>query len=254
MHILLYKNRFCYITNINKAGHAFGCLTCGKLWKKEYMMHRHEKTCTGDKIKHIYPGGVYQPAPTASELLEANGISVDTHYIFLTEPPLTLKCFFETENLPQLKTPHPRTTYTAKHIPLSVSICSNVPSYQKPTCFISKGSPQHLVDRMIDYLENISDDAYHLMREEFQDVFDQLQEIEKEEEEKTEEPKSHAYTTHTTGHSAQQRREKPEAHLHELPVLGFNSVKYDMDVIKPYFFQHFMQSILQEKKIRGRKI
>ena len=131
MHILLYKNRFCYITNINKAGHAFGCLTCGKLWTKEYMMHRHEKTCTGDKIKHIYPGGVYQPAPTASELLEANGISVDTHYIFLTEPPLTLKCFFETENLPQLKTPHPRTTYTAKHIPLSVSTCSNVPLLKK---------------------------------------------------------------------------------------------------------------------------
>lgn len=184
MHILLYKNRFCYITNINKAGHAFGCPTYGKLWKKEYMMHRHEKTCTGDKIKHIYPGGVYQPAPTALELLEANGIPVDTHYIFPYRATFDFEVFFETESLPQLKTPHSRTTYTAKHIPLSVSICSNVPSYQKPTCFISKGSPQHLVDRMIDYLENISDHAYHLMREEFQDVFDQLQEREKEEEEK----------------------------------------------------------------------
>ena len=106
---------------------------------------------------------------------------------------------------------------------------------------------------MIDYLENISDHAYHLMREEFQDVFDQLQETEKEEEEKTEEPKSHAYTTHTTGLSAQQLREKLEAYLHELPVLGFNSAKYDMNVIKPYFFQHFMQSTLQEKKKKNHR-
>ena len=63
---------------------------------------------------------------------------------------------------------------TSKHVPLSVSICSNVPTFQKPVCFISDGDPQDLVNKMVDHLELISDHGYHLLRGEFADVYDQL--------------------------------------------------------------------------------
>ena len=51
----------------------------------------------------------------------------------LTVPPLTLNAKRETE--------HPRNTakltWEAEHIPLSVSVCSNVPGYDQPKCFVS---------------------------------------------------------------------------------------------------------------------
>ena len=35
-------------------------------------------------------------------------------------------------------------------------------------------------------------------------------------------------------------RQRLEAYLQELPVVGFNSAKYDLNVIKPYFFHRFV--------------
>ena len=130
--------------------------------------------------------------------------------------------------MPQPKKHDAKTRYTYKHVPLSVSICSNVPTFQNPVCFISDGDPQDLVNKMVDHLELISDHSYRLLREEFADVYDQLdqREVEEENGESTK-----------TGLTAKQPRHKLDAYLHELPVVGFNSSNYDLNVIKPYFFQ-----------------
>ena len=81
-------------------------------------------------------------------------------------------------------------------------------------CFISDGDPQDLVNKMVDHLELISDHSYHLLREEFADVYDQLDQREVEEA-KCESTK--------TGLTAKQLRHKLDAYLHELPVVVFNS-------------------------------
>jgi hypothetical protein len=39
------------------------------------MLHRHERTCTGDVI-YKYPGGVYHTTQTVFERLEDEGIDV----------------------------------------------------------------------------------------------------------------------------------------------------------------------------------
>ena len=95
-------------------------------------------------------------------------------------------------------------------------------------CFISDGDPQDLVNKMVDHLELISDHSYRLLREEFADVYDQLDQREVEEV-KGESTK--------TGLTSKQLRHKLDAYLYELPVVGFNSSNYDLNVIKPYFFQ-----------------
>ena len=228
MRVLCYSSHFCYITNINKAAHAFGCRQCGKLWKKEWLLNRHEKTCTGDKVKQVYPGGVYSPPLTPLEMLQKNGLLIDSSYVFPYRATYDFEVFFESQDLPQPKKENAKTKYTSKHVPLSVSICSNVPTFQNPVCFISDGDPQDLINKMVDHLELISDHSYRLLREEFADVYDQLDQR-KVEEEKGESTK--------TGLTAKQLRHKLDAYLHELPVVGFNSSNYDLNVIKPYFFQ-----------------
>ena len=128
-------------------------------------------------------------------------------------PHMTFEVFFESQDLPQPKKENAKTKYTSKHIPLSVSICSNVPTFDEAVCFISDGDPQDLVNKMVDHLELISDHSYRLLREEFADVYDQLDQRETEEEEEGESTK--------TGLTTKQLRQKLDAYLHELPVVGF---------------------------------
>ena len=47
-------------------------------------------------------------------------------------------------------------TYTSRHELLSVSVCSNVPGYDTPVCFIRSGTAQELVNDFVDRLETIA--------------------------------------------------------------------------------------------------
>ena len=76
---------------------------------------------------------------------------------------MTLNVFFAKDELPTTSTA--KTSYTARHVPLSLSVCSNVPEFESPVCFISEGDPPNLVDRMGDYLELISTKAFQILRD-----------------------------------------------------------------------------------------
>ncbi|KAL8598701.1 hypothetical protein ACOMHN_033265 [Nucella lapillus] len=101
-------------------------------------------------------------------------------------------------------------------------MCSNVPHYREPVCFMSFGDPQDLVNRMIDYMEEISDRAYELLREDFKDVYAQIDAVKDD------------------LVSPKPLTEVLDNYLHELPVVGFNSSNYDLNLIKPYFFQRLV--------------
>ena len=100
-------------------------------------MKRHEKPCTGEGQKHQYPGGVYTPNPTTLEILAENGIQVDPSFSFPYYATFDYEALSEKDNLPHSKKENSQTEYTARHVPMSVSICSNVPSFEHPQCFIS---------------------------------------------------------------------------------------------------------------------
>ena len=82
------------------------------------------------------------------------------------------ECYFKKENK------HPRNTakltWEAEHVPLSVSVCSNVPGYDEPKCFVSSGSTREMIKQFIDYLVQISQESYALLLDRFSDVFEQI--------------------------------------------------------------------------------
>lgn len=55
--------------------------------------------------------------------------------------------------------------WTHKHVPASVSLCSNVPDHTEPICFISKGDPKELVVQMVEHFQTISVAAEAIFRE-----------------------------------------------------------------------------------------
>ena len=222
--VLMYKNHFCYISDINLATRSFVCGKCGHVGSRDYYMKKHEEQCSGVHIQHIYPGGVYHVGRSTLEILKDNGIKVPEGYIY----PYRATYDFESILAPvapgeKKQTEH--TQYTTKHIPVSVSVCSNVPGFDKPACFVSSDEqdPQGLVDQMIDYLEEISDHAFQLLQNDFRDVYQQISELKDE---------PHLEM------SPQKLASELDNFLQELPVIGFNSSVYDLNLIKPAFFQN----------------
>ena len=100
-------------------------------------------------------------------MLQKNGLLIDSSYVFPYRATCEFEVFFESQDLPQPKKENAKTKCTSKHVPLSVSICSNVPTFDEAVCFISDGDPQDLVNKMVDHLKLTSDHSYRLLREEF---------------------------------------------------------------------------------------
>ena len=102
-------------------------------------MQRHEHTCTGEKSKVAYQGGVYTPPESIFESLARYGLVVKTDFIFPYRATFDYEVYFEQSELPSTSA---KTTFTARYIPLSVSVASNVPSFTEPICFVTEGNPQ----------------------------------------------------------------------------------------------------------------
>ena len=55
-----------------------------------------------------------------------------------------------------------------------VSLCSNVPGYDEPKCFVSSGNTREMIKQFIDHLVQISQESYALLLDRFSDVFEQI--------------------------------------------------------------------------------
>ena len=121
----------------------------------------------------MFPGGAYKVPQTIFDLLEDEGIVVPEELkYFPYRATFDFECYFKKENK------HPRNTakltWKAEHVPLSVSVCSNVPGYDQPKCFVSSGNTREMLKQFIDYLVEISQESYSLLLDRFSDVFDQI--------------------------------------------------------------------------------
>ena len=148
--------------------------------------------------------------------------------------------YFSDERLPANSD---KLQWSARHIPLSVSVASNVPGHVAPCCFITDGDSDKLVADMMRHLHTISDAAYESLSASYADVLDQLKarkeswddaesEANTEEEENEKESKTNPFNT---------LAEQLLGWLRQLPVVGFNSGKYDLNVVKKFFIPYLMK-------------
>ena len=76
---------------------------------------------------------------------------------------------FDRENLPA---DTDRMELVARHVPLCVSVASNVPGYEAPQCFVTNGDSNNLVTNMMKYLETISDAAFKSLKRSYKSELD----------------------------------------------------------------------------------
>ena len=176
LYLNLYENHFSYIKDLARYSKSFCCSRCGKYWKDMWKCQHHEKTCEG-KVQLKYPGGAYHVSKTVFEQLEDEGIIVpeEARY-FPYHATFDFGCYFDKEKAQELKNTD-KLNWQSSHVPSSVSVCGNVPGYQAPKCFVSKGDPNEFNTEFIQYLTKISLKSSSLLREQYADVFEALKPV-----------------------------------------------------------------------------
>ena len=248
MYLNLYENYFSLITNLDRYCQTSECRVCGKLWKTVWQMNYHEHTCN-QVTKKKFVGGSYQPEATAFELLADEGIAVDEEKKFHPyRVTYDFESYFSKEDLPQASE---KLTWEAKHIPLNVSICSNVPGYKQPQCFVTEGDPQELVSKMVDYMHQIQTTAESYLHEEHSDYYNALLELlqqkqqqlkaNKEDTEMIDETTEKLEKKEKKSHPLAVMKFKYEQWMMQMPVIGFNSAEYDINMVKPHLVKVLMK-------------
>ena len=238
MYVNLHETHYSYIRDINMYCHSWRCRNCEQaLWKTPYDLHRHERTCT-EGIKRVYKGGVYRPPSSVFERLDDEGIVVSDYLRYYPyRATFDFECYFDGENIPT-NTDH--VEWIARHVPLSVSVASNVPGYEPAQCYITDGDSDKLVEEMMNNLIAISDTAYDALLPSYVDVLADLdarkhawEEETKEAEEEDEEEE--AENGKKTVNPYKTLENQLQVWLHQLPVVGFNSGRYDLNAINKFF-------------------
>ena len=232
MYLYLISDHFCLITDIEKFTRNFHCLDCGRIFRSIKVRARH--VCK-QGVDEVFPGGVFSLKPTVFDRLDQIGIWVEEKRRYFP-----YRAVFDFESmLDPNDTPDntAKITWLSRHVPISCAVVSNVPEFEEPEFFLSVGNPDELVDRILVYLHQIQEAAYRKLTVEYRDVLTQL---------------DVKLTQATHIDSKSKTRISPlellvkqfYRYLRQLPVIGFNSGKYDINLIKPYLLKRVMDDDL----------
>ena len=227
-----------YIINIDRLGHVLSCRQCNTLWKTLDQLDRHEKGCTGTHSKHKYPGGVYNPPQSILQrLLQLHGFNVGTSFVFPYWAIFDFEVFlFHRQSAAYDIRTH--CWYRRTRPPIGVYGLKR--GRELGTCkFCQPGEPPgasgfhdsvfiaHIRRRILSSLRKISRCVWSTWW----------------------------HGAHiTTNHRLESQcyccviAWSIKSYLHKLPVIGFNSGKYDLNVIKPYLLSCYCSRCSEEEE------
>ena len=218
---------FDFIWSMDSYASSFTCKNCGQLWKRRYNCERHENSCVRAS-RYRYVGGPYSTRKSFYDHLAEVGIWVepqDRFYEYRATYDLE-SCLVPIQN---------QKGYTSRHVPMSVSIASNVPGFEGPFCIVSDGDAQKMVNGMITQLLIISDEAYQLTSTRMEKYIDKLDDLKKRHALEVTDPDPTASCHRNT--PIQRAENKFKTWMRAMPVVSFNGSRYDLQLIKPHIAQ-----------------
>jgi len=237
LNLNLFNYHFSLITKIDKYIKNFIC-ECGKIYKTKREFGRHQKKCKNKGVETIYKfkGGRYTPQKNVFQNIEK---------IIYVEKKLRHNPYFicydfeamlskiedkENEEDKEDKEKKPKTKWTHKHIPISVSICSNIEGYKEAICIVNdKNNLSEFINKFVLKLIEMSNKASSLLYPQYENIFKKLQEHNlKLKKQETKNKYKYRYI------------DKLHSFIQEIPIIGFNSGKYDINLIKNYLFDSLL--------------
>ena len=164
VQLIRYNSHICYVDKIHALFKAFRCSTCDTNFQKTGNLEHHLVTCS-ERVQHIYPKNAYQLRETLFDKFD----SLDIQYTEDQKLYNNLVVFdFESiciqeENFKNRGT----TTWVGKHVPISVSISSNLIAMP---IFLCNSNPRDSVESFIDALEGSATQSKAQMKLKFREV------------------------------------------------------------------------------------
>ena len=250
VQLIRYNSHICYVDNIHALFKAFRCPTCDTYFQRTGNLERHLVRCS-ERVKHIYPKIVYQLRETLFDKLDSFDVqNTDDQKLFTNLAVFDFEsiCISE-EEFKNTET----TTWIGKHVPISVWISSN--RIAKPI-FLCNSNPRNLVESFIDVVEILATQNKAHMKLKLWEVETAIRSkltrtLESPNERRCRNQRVFEFEDHcfeddneekdaSTQFSQMQKnqlielQEHLERYCNVLPVFGFNSAKYDINLIKSY--------------------
>ena len=164
VQLIRYNSHICYVDNTHALFKAFRCSTCDTYFQKTGTLERHLVRCS-ERVKHIYPKKVYQLQETLFDKLD----SFDIQYTDDQKLYINLAVFdFESICIPEENFKNTETTtWIGKHVPISVSISSNLITLP---IFLCNSNPPDLVESFIDAVEALATQSKAQMKLKFLEI------------------------------------------------------------------------------------
>ena len=181
--------------------------------------------------------------------LDDEGITVvDTLRLYPYRATFDFECFFDGKNLPA---DTDRVQWIARHVPMSVSMASNVPGHEHPHCYVTDGDSDKLMGSMMSGLSTISDAAFAMLLPSYDNVLNELEarkeawgEAERKalkEDESKQENDEELGMGEVKTNPYKMLIGQLLGWLNQLPVIGFHSGKYDLNVIKQFVVPYLLK-------------
>jgi len=120
-------------------------------------------------------------------------------------------------------------TLINKHEVISVSICSNIEGYENEL-FLVNENPKVLINEMFQVFNNITKKITDIMREKYQILYDKIHQI-------------------TNVNTKKRYLTRLEDYVVQVPILGFNSGMYDINInINEFINELKMKSLVKIAK------
>ena len=165
VRLLRYNNHICYVNNINAVLQSSRCPNCDTFIDKTFNLERHLTTCN-ERVKNVYPRKVYQIRETLFDKLDYSfGIKYTIEQLLCKKLAI-----FDFESIcvhEETFSDTNKTTWIEKHVPMSVSISSNL--VEEPF-FLCNSDPHNLVASFIGALEKLASQNKAKIKQLFLDI------------------------------------------------------------------------------------
>ena len=254
-----------YISNIRAYTSVYHCVKCERDFRDSYHLHRHEKICTSGIPQEKFVGGYKTLKMTVWERLESYNISVPDRYCrdFIV---------FDCESILQ---PIPTATNTAKrrwtaeHVPVSVAMTATfmpqdpVTTYPKTECIVSR-DPQQLVTEFLAQLMDWRNRIVNEARKKYKPAMTQLSQLiadnvirenalleeltlKQSEDILNKQDVEPVVWCRSLLCDLQNLESDVKKYVEQVVVLGYNSAKYDINLLKEYLIVQFLRDYAQHE-------
>ena len=263
MVLNLWDSHLSYVTNIPTYLQKYCCESCERHFNKIFNWKQHQGSCA-NATEYDFPGGFHKRTPTIFNRLKNVDIVVD---IEQQQYPWFIMYDFEALLSPinEKDQPTAKLKWLRRHEPISVSIASNVDGYKTAKCFLNP-DPKLLIEEMMEYMASIADrvrmNAESKWSSAISDVEDLIEKYEAMLEKESNRIERKTKTKNPSISCKEQMGEwegitKQEKQLvkeewentlkklysvlgcfyhycRQVPVLGFNSARYDLNLVKSH--------------------